>query len=588
MASRVGRKDMVNQDLERMRHSAAHVMAEAVLELFPGAKLAIGPAIEEGFYYDFDLPRSLTPDDLAAIEVGMRNSIAANHPFVRREIGREEARAIFAGQPYKLEIVEEIPQGEAISTYQHGSFIDLCAGPHLESTGQIGPFKLLNVAGAYWRGDEKRPMLQRIYGTAWNSQEELDRYLWRLEEIAKRDHRKLGRELDLFSVHEEIGAGLIHWHPKGTIIRNAVEDFWKAEHIKRGYQLVCTPHIASEAIYRRSGHLEMYSDLMYEAMDIDGALYRLKPMNCPGHILIYKTRTRSYRDLPIRYAELGTVYRYERSGVLHGMLRVRGFTQDDAHLFCRPDQLEEELIGVIDLAEFMMRTFGYGEYDIELSVRDPENKSKYIGDDEVWDKAESALVAALKSKDLPYKRVEGEAKFYGPSIDIKVKDALGRGWQGPTIQCDFNQPNRFDINYIGEDGQEHRVVMIHRTVLGAMERFIGGLIEHYVGAFPIWLAPVQAVVIPIADRHLDYARQVEGRLKEAGLRVQVDDRSERMNLKIRDAQLQKIPYMLVVGDKEANSGTVAVRLRSEENLGAQPLSEFVAMAREAVEAKRIA
>jgi threonyl-tRNA synthetase len=579
---------MVDQDLERMRHSAAHVMAEAVLELFPGAKLAIGPAIEEGFYYDFDLPRSLTPDDLAAIEVGMRNSIAANHPFVRREIGREEARAIFADQPYKLEIVEEIPQGEAISTYQHGSFIDLCAGPHLESTGQIGPFKLLNVAGAYWRGDEKRPMLQRIYGTAWNSQEELDRYLWRLEEIAKRDHRKLGRELDLFSVHEEIGAGLIHWHPKGTIIRNAVEDFWKAEHIKRGYQLVCTPHIASEAIYRRSGHLEMYSDLMYEAMDIDGALYRLKPMNCPGHILIYKTRTRSYRDLPIRYAELGTVYRYERSGVLHGMLRVRGFTQDDAHLFCRPDQLEEELIGVIDLAEFMMRTFGYGEYDIELSVRDPENKSKYIGDDEVWDKAESALVAALKSKDLPYKRVEGEAKFYGPSIDIKVKDALGRGWQGPTIQCDFNQPNRFDINYVGEDGQEHRVVMIHRTVLGAMERFIGGLIEHYVGAFPIWLAPVQAVVIPIADRHLDYARQVEGRLKEGGLRVQVDDRSERMNLKIRDAQLQKIPYMLVVGDKEANSGTVAVRLRSEENLGPQPLSEFVAMAREAVAAKRIA
>ncbi len=578
---------MVAQDLERIRHSAAHVMAEVVLELFPGAKLAIGPAIEEGFYYDFDLPRSLTPDDLAAIEVRMRNSIAANRPFVRREISREEARAIFAGQPYKLEIVEEIPEGEAISTYQHGSFVDLCAGPHLDSTGQIGPFKLLNVAGAYWRGDEKRPMLQRIYGTAWNSQEELDRYLWRLEEIAKRDHRKLGRELDLFSVHEEIGAGLIHWHPKGTIIRNAVEDFWKAEHIKRGYQLVCTPHIASEAIYRRSGHLEMYSDLMYGAMDIDGALYRLKPMNCPGHILIYKTRTRSYRDLPIRYAELGTVYRYERSGVLHGMLRVRGFTQDDAHLFCRPDQLEEELIGVIDLAEFMMRTFGYGEYDIELSVRDPENKSKYIGDDEVWDKAESALVAALRSKDLPYKRVEGEAKFYGPSIDIKVKDALGRGWQGPTIQCDFNQPNRFDINYVGEDGQEHRVVMIHRTVLGAMERFIGGLIEHYVGAFPIWLAPVQAVVIPIADRHLDYARQVERRLKEAGLRVQVDDRSERMNLKIRDAQLQKIPYMLVVGDKEAISGAVAVRLRSEENLGAQPLSEFIAMAREAVEAKRI-
>ncbi|MBI5956730.1 MAG: threonine--tRNA ligase [Chloroflexi bacterium] len=578
---------MVYQDLERMRHSAAHVMAEAVLEFFPGAKLAIGPAIEEGFYYDFDLPRSLTPDDLAAIEARMRKGIAANRPFVRREIHREEARAIFADQPYKQEIVEEIPEGEAISTYQHGSFVDLCAGPHLESTGQIGPFKLLNVAGAYWRGDEKRPMLQRIYGTAWNSQEELDRYLWKLEEIAKRDHRKLGRELDLFSVHEEIGAGLIHWHPKGTIIRDAVEDFWKAEHIKRGYQLVCTPHIASEAIYRRSGHLEMYSDLMYGAMDIDGALYRLKPMNCPGHILIYKTRTRSYRDLPIRYAELGTVYRYERSGVLHGMLRVRGFTQDDAHLFCRPDQLEEELIGVIDLAEFMMRTFGYGEYDIELSVRDPENKSKYIGDDEVWDKAESALVAALKSKDLPYKRVEGEAKFYGPSIDIKVKDALGRGWQGPTIQCDFNQPNRFDINYVGEDGQEHRVVMIHRTVLGAMERFIGGLTEHYVGAFPIWLAPVQAVVIPIADRHLDYARQVERRLKEAGLRVQVDDRSERMNLKIRDAQLQKIPYMLVVGDREAISGAVAVRLRSEENLGAQPLPEFVAMAREAVEAKRI-
>jgi threonyl-tRNA synthetase len=459
-----------HSDLNTMRHSTAHVMAEAVGVIFPGAKFAIGPPIEDGFYYDFDLPRSLTPDDLAEIERRMRESIAADLPFVRREVNIDEARQVFAYQPFKLELIEGLATGQVIegseegvagekagmpaatvSIYTQGSFTDLCRGPHLERTGQINPdaFKLLSIAGAYWRGDEKRPMLQRIYGTAWVTKEELDHYLWKLEEAQKRDHRKLGKELDLFSVHEEIGAGLIHWHPKGALMRDIIERFWKDEHLRRGYQLVATPHIASERVYHRSGHLEMYADLMYGHMDIEGYPYRLKPMNCPGHILIYKTKTRSYRDLPIRYAELGTVYRFERSGVLHGLLRVRGFTQDDAHIFCRPDQLEEELIGVIDLAEFMMRTFGYKEYDIDLSVWDPKNRAKYIGDEAVWEQAEAALVAALKSKNLSYKRAVGEAKFYGPSIDIKLIDALGRGWQGPTIQCDFNQPNRFDINYIG-------------------------------------------------------------------------------------------------------------------------------------------
>lgn len=573
-------------DLQAMRHSAAHVMAEAVKQLFPEAKFGIGPAIENGFYYDFDLPRSLTPDDLAAIEARMKEIIKADLPFQYREVSPEEARRIFADQPYKLELIEGIlagregANGEAaqeaapvLSIYTQGTFTDLCRGPHVERTGQIGPFKLLNVAGAYWRGDEHRPMLQRIYGTAWATQEDLDKYLWKLEEAAKRDHRKLGKELDLFSTDPDIGAGLILWHPNGAMIRHQIETFWKEEHLKRGYQLVYTPHLASEEIYKISGHLEAYADMMYSPMDIDGRPYRAKPMNCPGHIRIFQSALRSYRDLPIRYAELGTVYRYERSGVLHGLLRVRGFTQDDSHIFCRPDQLKAEVNGVLDLTEFMMQTFGY-KYHAYLATR-PE---KYIGTDEEWEFATNALREVLEERNMPYDIDEGGGVFYAPKIDIKLWDALGREWQGPTCQVDLNLPVRFNITYIGEDGKEHRVIMIHRTVLGSMERFIGGLIEHYGGNFPLWLAPLQVMVIPIADRHLDYARQVVRQLQEAGLRAKVDDSPERMQAKIRAAQLQKVPYMLVVGDKEAASQAVAVRSREEGDLGPRPLAEFVAMA----------
>ena len=574
-------------DLERMRHSAAHVMAEAVLDLFPDAKLAIGPAIEEGFYYDFELPRPLTPEDLETIESQMGELIATDGFFQRREISREEAEKLFADQPYKLEMIAEMPEDEVISTYQSGEFTDLCRGPHVEKVDQIhaDAVKLLSVAGAYWRGDERRPMLQRIYGTAWHSKEELDAYLSKLEEIERRDHRRLGQQLDLYSIHEMGGAGLIYWHPKGARVRKIIEDFWREEHYRRGYDLLYTPHIGKVDLWKMSGHWDFYRESMYSPMDVDGQDYLIKPMNCPFAVLIYKTKTRSYRDLPLRWGELGTVYRYERSGVLHGMLRVRGFTQDDAHIFCRPDQLEHEIIEVIDLAQFMLGSFGYDECVVELTARDAANKGKYIGTDEIWDMAGGALLRALEAKKLEYTRRPGEAKFYGPSIDISVKDALGRAWQGPTIQVDFNFPERFDVNYIGEDGKEHRAVMVHRTVLGAMERFVGGLIEQYAGAFPPWLAPVQAVLIPIAGRHNEYARKVEAELREAGFRVEVDDGAERMGAKIRDAQLQKVPYMLVVGDREMEAGQVAVRLRSGENLGGIPVVDFIRRASEAVVAK---
>ncbi len=575
--------------LERLRHSAAHVMAEAVLEMFPTAKLGIGPAIDTGFYYDFDLPCSLTPEDLQVIEKRMQEIIAGRYPFARRELSREEALKLFADQPYKVELINDLPQGEEISIYTHHRFTDLCRGPHVEHTGQIpvNGLKLLNIAGAYWRGDERRPMLQRIYGAAFETRKELDDYLHFLEEVERRDHRKLGQQLDLYSVHEVGGAGLIYWHPKGSVIREIIEDFWRQEHRKRGYEIVYTPHIGKVDLWKTSGHWEFYRENMYSPMVIDEVEYLIKPMNCPFAMLMYNTKTRSYRDLPLRWGELGTVYRYERSGVLHGMLRVRGFTQDDAHIFCRPDQLESELVGVIELARFMLQTFGYKEYIIELSVRDPLNKAKYIGDDAIWEMAETALVHALQATNLAYTRMEGEAKFYGPAIDIKVKDALGRGWQGPTIQVDFNLPERFDCNYVGEDGQPHRVVMVHRTVLGAMERFVGGLIEHYAGAFPVWLAPVQATLIPIADRHNNYAREKAQQLKERGFRVEVDDRSERMNAKIRDAQLQKVPYMLIAGDREVQAGALAVRTREGKDLGAMPFDKLVAMIQEAVDTKAI-
>lgn len=575
----VNKEQQMTEDekLEIMRHSAAHVLAEAVQSIFPDAKFGIGPAIENGFYYDFDLPRSLTPDDLPLIETRMNEIIAQNQPFVRREVTKQEARRLFAAQPYKLELIDEIPD-EKVTLYRQGSFVDLCRGPHVSSTGEIKAFKLLSIAGAYWRGDEHQPMLQRIYGVAFDTEEALIEHLKKLEEAARRDHRKLGVELDLFSIHEEAGAGLVLWHPKGAVIRRVIEDFWKNEHIKRGYEIVYTPHIAKLDLWKTSGHWEFYRDYLYSPMVVEGQEYIIKPMNCLGHILIYKTKQHSYRELPLRYAELGTVYRYERSGVLMGLSRVRGFTQDDAHIFCRFDQLEDEVVGVLDLARFMIDTFGFTNYQVLLSTR-PE---KYAGTIQAWDEATETLRQALARLKVAYKIDPGEGVFYGPKIDIKFEDALGRGWQGPTIQVDFNLPQRFNVTYIGEDGKEHLVAMVHRTVLGSMERFLASLIEHYGGAFPVWLAPLQVVIIPVADRHLDYAYRLEAELKSEWVRTEVDARSERMNLKIRQAQLDKIPYMLVVGDKEVAASTVSVRLRSGEQAVSQSFDSFKESVKEAV------
>jgi len=552
-----------------MRHSAAHIMAEAVQSIFPDTKFGIGPAIENGFYYDFDLPRPLTPDDLPLIEAKMNEIIASNALFVRQEATKQKARGLFADQPYKLELIDEIPD-EKVSLYRQGSFLDLCRGPHVSSSGEIKAFKLINIAGAYWRGDEHQPMLQRIYGVAFATKGALDEHLKKLEEAIKRDHRKLGIELDLFSIHEEAGSGLVHWHPKGAVIRRVIEDFWKDEHIKHGYDIVYTPHIAKLDLWKTSGHWEFYRDSMYSPMEVEEQEYVIKPMNCLGHILIYKTRLRSYRELPLRYAELGTVYRYERSGVLLGLSRVRGFTQDDAHIFCRFDQLEDEVVGVLDLARFMIDTFGFINYKVLLSTR-PE---KYAGTIEAWEQATDTLSQALTRLKIAHDIDRGEGVFYGPKIDIKFEDALGRGWQGPTIQVDFNLPQRFNVAYIGEDGKEHLVAMVHRTVLGSMERFLASLIEHYGGAFPVWLAPFQVMIIPVADRHLDYAHKLEAGLRDEEIRTEVDDRSERVNLKIRQAQLDKIPYMLIIGDKEVAASTVSVRLRSGEQATAQSFDSF--------------
>ena len=572
-------------DLYRIRHSAAHVMAQAVLELFPEGKYTIGPPIEDGFYYDFELPRSLTPDDLEVIEKRMHEIIVGNHPFEKRVLSADEARRIFKDQPYKLELIQGLEQGSfdeygqplaekpEISVYAHDKFIDLCRGPHVENTSQINPaaVKLLSVAGAYWRGDENRQMLQRIYGTAWHSAQELEEYLWRLEEAKKRDHRKLGRELDLFSISEDVGPGLILWHPKGAMVRVLVEEFSLKAHLDNGYEWVFSPHIGRAHLWETSGHLDFYQESMYSPMDIEGEAYYAKPMNCPFHIQIYKSRTRSYRDLPKRYAEYGTVYRYERSGVLHGLTRVRGFTQDDAHIFCRPDQVEEEISRALEFSLYVLRSVGLRDFKAYLSTR-PE---KYVGDPADWEIATEALRRAIEAHNLPYVVDEGGGAFYGPKIDLKVHDALAREWQLSTIQFDFNMSERFELEFIGEDGQPHQPYMVHRALLGSMERFFGVLIEHFAGAFPVWLSPVQAVIIPIADRHYAYAREVAGKLKGEGLRVEVDERNERMNAKIRDAQMQKIPYMLVVGDKEVEQGTVALRLRSGENPGAMPLEEFL-------------
>jgi threonyl-tRNA synthetase len=582
-------------DLYRLRHSAAHVMAQAVVEMFPEAKYTIGPPIENGFYYDFDLPRNLTPEDLEKIEKRMRQIIAGRHDFQRKVVSAEEARQIFKEQPYKLELIEGLEQGgydeygnpleekPEISIYKSDTFVDLCRGPHVENTRQINPsaIKLMKVADAYWRGDEKNKMLQRIYGTAWKTAPELEEYLWKLAEAERRDHRKLGRELDLFSTSEIVGSGLILWHPKGAMVRKLVEDYWNDQHEQSGYDFVYSPHIGKAQLWETSGHLNFFRENMYAPLEIDDQQFYLKPVNCPFHLQIYKSHTRSYRELPIRYAEKGTVYRYERSGVLQGLLRVRGFTQDDAHHFCRPDQMPAEIDFVLDFCLNMLRAFGFKDFKAYLSTK----PDKAAGDPAAWRSAESALEDSLKRAEIAYEVDPGGGAFYGPKIDLKLLDALGREWQLSTIQFDFNMPESFDLTYIGADGQPQRPYMVHRALLGSLERFFGVLIEHYAGAFPIWLAPVQAVIIPIADRHVDYAYAAAKRLKQAGLRVNVDERSERMNAKIRDAQLQKIPYMLVIGDQEVEQGSVALRLRGGENPGPLSLDLFLEKARQDIQAR---
>jgi len=557
--------------LSIIRHSAAHIMAEAVKKLFPTAQVTIGPAIENGFYYDFAFERAFTPEDLEAIEKEMRASIAANHPFSCTYVPKADAKALFAsqGEAYKLEIMDENIAGDTVSLYRHGTFTDLCRGPHVPSTGMVKAFKLLSVAGAYWRGDEKRPMLQRIYGTAFAAEADLKTYLHHLEEAKKRDHRKLGTQLDLFSFSEEAGAGMAIWHPKGELIRTILEDFERKEHLRRGYQLVRGPQILKRELWERSGHYENYRENMYFTT-IDDQAYGIKPMNCLAHMLIYKSRIRSYRDLPQRYFELGVVHRHEKSGVLHGLMRVRQFTQDDAHILCRPDQLLEEITGVIKFVQDVVALFGF-DYEVELSTR-PE---KSIGSDEDWNRATKALTDALESLGLPYDINEGDGAFYGPKIDIKLKDALDRRWQCATVQCDFTLPERFDLVYTDADGERKRPVMLHRVILGAVERFLGVLIEHTAGAFPTWLAPVQARVLNVTDGQKEFAEQAVARLREAGIRAELDDRNEKLGFKVREAQMEKIPYMLVAGDKEKELGGLNVRLRSGENLGVKSLDEVV-------------
>jgi threonyl-tRNA synthetase len=561
---------------EAYRHTASHVMAQAVKRLHPEARLAIGPAIEEGFYYDFDCPAAFAAEELQRIEAEMTSIIAADLPVKRLTMSRREAIAFFEerGEPYKVELLNDIPD-EAVSCYQQGEFTDLCRGPHLPSTGLIKAFKLLSTAGAYWRGDERRPMLQRIYGTAFPTEEQLQEYLRQREEALRRDHRRLGKELDLFSLPEAVGGGLVLWHPKGALVRYLIEEFWRKEHLKRGYQLVFSPHIAHRRLWEISGHLDFYAEGMYGPMMIEDEEYRIKPMNCPFHMLIYKSRPRSYRDLPIRYCELGTVYRYERSGVLHGLLRVRGFTQDDAHIICTPEQVGDEVKGALDFALFMMRAFGYRDLQIDLSTRSEEERDKYMGSGEDWALAERCLAEALESRGVEYRHAPGEAVFYGPKIDIKLKDVPAKLGQGPTIQFDFNIPSRFALEYAGADGQPHTPVMIHRALLGSMERFMGALIEHYGGAFPLWLAPVQVVVLPIAERHHAYAQQVVERLQAAGMRAHADTRSETVSYRIREAEMEKVPYLLVVGDREQKNNTVAVRKRGHGDQGAVHLDQFM-------------
>ena len=592
-----------DSQLYRIRHSTAHVMAQAVLEKFPQAKIAIGPPIEDGFYYDFDLPRPLTEEDQAEIEQRMRAIIREGHAFIRREVSADEARALFEDQPYKLELIDGLERGGideygektdepvVISTYRQDTFEDLCRGPHVANTREINPDAISITfkapAGAYWRGDENREMLTRIYGTAWQTPEELQDYLVLLEEAKKRDHRRIGQEIGLFTFSQLVGKGLPLWKPKGAVLRDLLERFLRDVQLSRGYEPILTPHIARVKLFETSGHYPYYKDSQYSPFEVEGELFMLKPMNCPHHIQIYKDELRSYRDLPVRYAEFGTVYRYEKSGELHGLTRVRGFTQDDAHIFCTPEQLEEEFLKVADLVEFILNSVGLTDYRARIGIRDPES-DKYVGDDESWEHAAQAIIACADKRGLDYTVEEGEAAFYGPKLDYIIRDALKREWQVSTIQVDYNLPARFELEYVGEDNERHRPIMIHRALYGSMERFVAVMIEHFAGAFPAWLAPVQAMLIPVADRHLDYAHEVAAQLRHAGLRVEVDDSAGRMGGKIRNATTQKIPWMLVVGDRDIEKSAVSVRLRSGEDLGAMHVVDFIAQARHLVETKALA
>ncbi|MFN3680917.1 MAG: threonine--tRNA ligase [Nitrospira sp.] len=562
---------------EVYRHSSTHIMAQAVKELFPSAQLTIGPALEDGFYYDFAYERPFTPEDLEKIEERARDILARNLTIRRHELSKEEAIEFFKsrGEQYKVELIEGFPEGERVSIYSQGDFVDLCRGPHVPSTGHGGALKLLSTAGAYWRGDERNPLLQRIYGTSFPTQAELEQHLARLEEIKRRDHRKVGKDLDLISFHDEIGPGLVLWHPKGAMVRLLIENFWREQHLNAGYELVYSPHVARLDLWKTSGHLDFYRENMFAPMQVEGSDYQLKPMNCPYHIMIYKSRLRSYRDLPLRYGELGTVYRYERTGVLHGLLRVRGFTQDDAHIFCLPDQIEEEVSHVLDFTFFILRTFGFTDFEVFLSTRPQES----VGSDEHWEQATNSLEAAIKKRGVTYYVDHGGGAFYGPKIDIKIKDALGRSWQCSTIQIDFNNPQRFQLHYTGEDGKAHQPIMIHRALLGSIERFFGILIEHYGGAFPTWLAPVQVRVMNITDRQRDYVTSVAADLKTAGFRIETDLRNEKIGFKIREAEKAKVPFMLVAGDREVQGKTVSVRRRNGTNVGNLTVSEVINLLR---------
>ena len=572
----------MNKELEALRHSCSHVMADAVRKIFPKAKLGIGPAIEDGFYYDFDLQDGFVPEDLVKIEKEMTKIIKQDLEFEREEISKKEALKLFKKlrEPYKTELINNL-DSDTVSIYRHGKFVDLCKGPHVESTGKIKAFKLLSIAGAYWHGIETNPMLQRIYGTCFENKKALEDFLRLREEAKKRDHRKLGKDLDLFSIHDDVGPGLVFYHPNGALVRMLVEDYIKKEHLRRGYQIVMGPHILKSDIWITSGHYDYYKENMY-IFKVGEDEYVIKPMNCPAHMLIYKSKTRSYRDLPMRYFELGNVHRREKSGVLHGLLRVRGFTQDDAHIFCLPEQVEKEIVDVIDFVMDTMKVFGFTDYKIDLSTRPP----KFIGSPNIWDEATNALKKALESKGMAYDINEGEGAFYGPKIDIMVRDALGRPWQCATVQCDFALPERFDLAYISKDGKKERPVILHRVILGSMERFLGTLIEHYAGAFPVWLSPAQVIVIPITERSHDYADEILSRLQEEGVRAEVDKRNEKLQYKIRDKEMQKLPYMLIVGDKEKDTGTVSLRARKEGNLGSMKLDEFLSRIKDEIANKK--